>query len=111
MAEATSEPKRLRVADPVWARIALLGNSHEMPLGAPAAMARVRAAILTAAREIASAVENAPAHDKGRLIAAMDALMLAKNIANDSIILPHAEARWSPSSTTTPATISTATSH
>ena len=53
-----------------------------------ARMNAVREAVSDAAHKVADAVEEGK-HDMGRLIAAIDTLQQAKNIACDAIILPH----------------------
>jgi len=90
MSEAATATNKRKVTDAVEARVEMINGMFDLPDATREAMKHVRAATETAARAVRAAVEAAPAHDKGRLIAALDALQAAKNVACDALILPHA---------------------
>lgn len=89
MAEA-AEAKKRRMVDPVEARLSLIEGTIVFSAELGPQFENIRVAITKAAEEVKKAVESAPVHDKGRLIAALDALQTAKNNARDSLLLPHA---------------------
>ena len=84
-----SNKKRL-VTDPVEARVELINGNFDLPKESVDAMRTVRSVISEAAKKLRVAVEAAPKHDKGRLIAALDSLQHAKDTACVSLILPFA---------------------
>lgn len=77
--------------DPVEARVLLLENNVTFSYEFGNSMELICSALGTAAKEIKRVVESAPQHDKGRLIAALDALQQARNNARDSLLLPQVQ--------------------
>ncbi len=67
-------------------RLALLNNAFTLSAETERAMERVRVAVAICAKEIANIVGSLP-HDTGRLIAALDSLQAAKNLAEHSLLL------------------------
>jgi hypothetical protein len=74
----------------VHARVSMINGRFDLPERTPPALNLVREAVADAAEKVTSAVEGAETHDTGRLIAALDLLQQAKNVACDALILPHA---------------------
>lgn len=77
------------ITDPVAKRVAMINGRFDLPPATLEAMATMRAAFDACARAVeqtATGVER----DTGRLIATMDLLQQAKNVACDAVILPHA---------------------
>lgn len=89
-ATAAAPKKRVRITDPVEARVELINGMFPLPQASKEAMGDVRNAIEVAARAIARSVQANP-HDKGRLIHTLDLLQQAKDTACVALILPHAE--------------------
>jgi hypothetical protein len=84
--------KRVRIADPVEARVELVNGMFDLPQEAKTAMGAVRLAAEQYARAIKAAADAAGKqnYDTGRLIAALDAVQASKDIACVAFILPHA---------------------
>lgn len=80
-------PKR---AVAVAARVKMVNGQFDLPAQTLKSMGEIREAVAETAEKIAASVERNEKHDIGRLIAALDHLQQAKNIACDSLILPHA---------------------
>lgn len=84
--------KRLLIADPVTARVALINGQFDLPAENVQAMRDIRAAVEECAKKIQAAVEKtAKKNDRGRLIHAIDLLQQVKDTACVSVILPYAE--------------------
>ena len=98
-----SQRKRVRITDPVEARVELINGQFDLPPENVNAMKEVRAAISECAKRIKAAADQLPSagtardgrpslgYDVGRMIAAMDTLQHAKDIACVSFILPYAD--------------------
>jgi hypothetical protein len=90
--------KRVRIMDTLEARVELINGTFPLPPEVKTAMSDIREAVEQAARCIHAAAKRLPqkdphlyGYDVGRLIAAMDALQHAKDIACVAVILPYAE--------------------
>lgn len=81
--------KRVKVTNPVEARVELVNGMFDLPPEAKQAMNDVRAAAEVYARALLAVSKTAP-HDVGRLIAALDAVQHSKDMACVAYILPHA---------------------
>lgn len=80
-------PKR---AAAVAARVKMVNGHFDLPAQTLTSMGEIRGVVAEAAEKMAASVECNDKYDVGRLIAALDHLQQAKNIACDSLILPHA---------------------
>lgn len=82
-----TKPEQTRT-DPVSARVALINGNFDLPEESVQAMKNIRKAVSDAA-EIIERESKRVKHDVGRLIAAVDTLQQAKDVACVSVILPH----------------------
>lgn len=78
-----------KITDPVTKRVEMINGRFDLPQETIQAMNDIRQAVDQCARSIQTATSKVET-DTGRLIATMDLLQQAKNVACDSIILPHA---------------------
>jgi hypothetical protein len=97
------EKKRIRVTDPVEARMLLINGDFHLPDENKAGMKEIGKALEDAAVRIHAVAKKLPCagvskdgkplpgYDTGRLIAALDTIQHAKDIACVSFILPYAE--------------------
>lgn len=76
--------------DPVQRRVEMINGRFDLPAETVKAMEQIRVATEVCARAIQSATADVQV-DTGRLIATMDMLQQAKNVACDAVILPHAK--------------------
>lgn len=102
-AAAAAARRKRRIVDPIEARVQLIDGDFAIPPANKAAVAEIRAACKAAAKRICAATRDLPSagtsadgkrlpgYDTGRLIAALDTLQQAKNIACVSVFLPYAE--------------------
>jgi hypothetical protein len=77
------------MSNPVDARLALINGCFNTPDDVTPA---IREILAKAADDVAGIVRNASKYDTGRLIAFVDAVQLAKDIACCSLLLPHYQA-------------------
>ena len=74
---------------PVFARTAMIDGYFNLPEPTIDAMKEIRAAFAECAKKVQHVTLGAGAFDIGRLIACIDLIQQAKNVACDSLILPH----------------------
>lgn len=72
-------------------RSAMINGNFSLPDGTKKVMNEIRTIFSTAAQSLVTTLEENPdvQFDVGRMIAAVDEVQKAKNIACDSVILPH----------------------
>jgi hypothetical protein len=89
MSEAPS--KRSRADATIDARVAVIDGMFQLPRATTERFTKIRGAIQRAAADVAEAVREAGegGYDVGRLVAALDLLQQAKDVACVSLILPH----------------------
>ncbi len=81
--------KRVPIVDPIEARVAMTNGWFELSDETKKDMSTIREASEQYAKTLEAVFKRAK-HDKGRAIASIDAIQLAKNIACDALILPFA---------------------
>ena len=88
---SASPTKRTRADDTIDARVAVIDGQFDLPEGTRERFTVIRGAIKTAAETVANVIRETGEgnYDVGRLIAALDALQNAKDMACVSLILPH----------------------
>ena len=86
-----STKKRVKVDNPIEARVELVNGMFDLPPESKQAMNVVRQAAETYARALKAATEiPGVKYDTGRVIAALDGIQASKDVACVAFILPHA---------------------